>query len=153
LNVTPGNKSVICCGTGQGEVLNGDVFDFGNPPTSLVGNIRNNTLNIRCKVDDECFFLGGMTSTGTVACNTVNIYDVGSCSEVKVFGGRVFCSDCAENNTLNIYKGFSGKSVWGGVVRISTSTFNTINIFSNLNILEGIYGGEVSRNGISWWTC
>ncbi|MDR1086846.1 MAG: hypothetical protein LBL16_01130, partial [Endomicrobium sp.] len=43
LNVTPGTKCGICGGAGQGELV-----DF--PPKTLLGDVRNNTLNINCDI-------------------------------------------------------------------------------------------------------
>jgi hypothetical protein len=54
-----------------------------------------------------------MTSTGTVSCNTVNIYAVGSSTEAMVCGGVVYCSDSAESNIVNIHKNFSCNLVFG----------------------------------------
>ncbi|MDR2399364.1 MAG: hypothetical protein LBD61_02875 [Endomicrobium sp.] len=141
MNVAPGANCVICGGAGQ-----------GNEGDSLLGDVRNNTLNINCNIDVECFLFSGVTSTGTVSCNTVNVYGVGSSTEAIVYGGSVFVLGCAENNTVNIYKDFSCKGVVGGIiVSNGTSSFNTVNVFynSNLNVLDYIYGGRVNVDGIS----
>jgi hypothetical protein len=142
LNVTPGTNCFICVGAGQGK-------DIG----SLLGNVRNNTLNVRCAIDVDvaCSLFGGMTSSGTVSRNTVNVYGDGSSTttEAMVGGGCVFYSGCAEKNTVNIYKDFSCKEVVGGLVNTGSSSFNTVNVFSKLNIVSHIYGGEVDGDGIS----
>ncbi|MDR1474774.1 MAG: hypothetical protein LBS38_03735, partial [Endomicrobium sp.] len=100
LNVAPGIKCGICGGAGQGEVFDPEEAD------SLLGDVRNNTLNVRCDIDVACSLYGGMTSSGTVSSNTVNVYGDGSSTNTKIIvgGGRVFVSGCAENNTVNIYK-------------------------------------------------
>jgi hypothetical protein len=135
LNVTPGTACFICSGAGQGN-------DFdNNHPTTLLGDVRNNTLNINCNVEGGCFLSGGMTSTGTVSSNTVNIYAVGSSTEAVVCGGALFGSGSAENNIVNIYPDFSCDSVYGGAGAASTSSFNTVNVFSKLNISRSIFGG------------
>ncbi|MDR1474729.1 MAG: hypothetical protein LBS38_03480, partial [Endomicrobium sp.] len=46
LNVTPGTNCYICGGAGQAK----DVDD----PESLLGDVRNNTLNVNCNIDVEC---------------------------------------------------------------------------------------------------
>ncbi|MDR2399089.1 MAG: hypothetical protein LBD61_01415, partial [Endomicrobium sp.] len=148
LNVAPGIKCAICGGAGKGEVVD------PNKPESLLEDVRNNTLNINCNIDNECYLFSGMTSTGTVSSNIVNVYGGGSSTntEAMVGGGGVFVSGCAEKNTVNIYKDFSCKGVVGGIiVRTGTSSFNTVNVFSNsnLNILELISGGGVHDKGIS----
>ncbi|MDR2399695.1 MAG: hypothetical protein LBD61_04640, partial [Endomicrobium sp.] len=63
LNVTPGANCFICGGAGQGEVVDLD------KPESLLGDVRNNTLNVNCNIDYECYLFSGMTSTGTVSRN------------------------------------------------------------------------------------
>ncbi|MDR2457641.1 MAG: hypothetical protein LBD41_04085 [Clostridiales Family XIII bacterium] len=67
LNAKPGAGCFVCGGAGKGAA-----FDYTNP-TTLLGDVRNNTLNINCNVS-QCFLSGGMTSTGTVSFNTLNIY-------------------------------------------------------------------------------
>jgi hypothetical protein len=108
LNATPGARCHICGGAGQGEV-----FD-PNKPESLLGNVRNNTLNVNCDIDVECFLLGGATSTGTVSRNTVNVYGGGSSTNTKILvcRGGVFVSGCAENNTVNFIRTLVVKLFW-----------------------------------------
>ncbi|MDR2399483.1 MAG: hypothetical protein LBD61_03545, partial [Endomicrobium sp.] len=85
LNVTPGTNCFICGGAGQGE-----------EGESLLGDVRNNTLNVNCNIDDKCCLWGGVTSTGTVSRNTVNVYGGGGvCRECAVIGGGIFSSGCA----------------------------------------------------------
>ncbi|MDR2399665.1 MAG: hypothetical protein LBD61_04475, partial [Endomicrobium sp.] len=73
LNVIPGTNCFICGGTGQGEIVNPD------KPSTLFVDVKNNTLNVRCDIDNKCFLYGGVTSTGTVSRNTVNVYGGGVC--------------------------------------------------------------------------
>ncbi|MDR1474639.1 MAG: hypothetical protein LBS38_02985, partial [Endomicrobium sp.] len=100
LNVAPGANCAIFGGAGKGEIFNPD------NPTTLLGDVRNNTLNVNCNIDVICYLCGGATSNGTVSRNTVNVYGDGSSTNTKIIvgGGRVFVSGCAENNTVNIYK-------------------------------------------------
>ncbi|MDR2399776.1 MAG: hypothetical protein LBD61_05050, partial [Endomicrobium sp.] len=160
LNVTPGTNCYICGGAGKGEV-----FDFINPnfllmadrgysdftnQNYLLGDVKENKLNIYCNVDDGCFFVGGVTSTGTVAKNSVNVYGAGGSAESLIFGGLVFCSGCVENNTVNIYNDFSGRCIVGGIGLgddTGDSNFNIVNIFSSSNIAEHLWGGGVSFDG------
>jgi hypothetical protein len=150
LNVTPQTLCYICGGAGKGEG-----FKPSNlKPLLLLGDVRNNTLNINCNINDYCNLYGGLTSSATVSRNTVNVYAVSPSTEVVIYGGYVFDLGCAENNTVNIYKDFSCESVFGGLVSNGTSSFNTVNVFSNLNISRGFDGGVsggrvTTNNGIS----
>ncbi|MDR1087206.1 MAG: hypothetical protein LBL16_03065, partial [Endomicrobium sp.] len=61
LNVTPRVGCLICGGAGR----QGEDADLDNPFASLLGDVRNNTLNINCDIGadiGECYFYGGATS-------------------------------------------------------------------------------------------
>ncbi|MDR2399208.1 MAG: hypothetical protein LBD61_02050, partial [Endomicrobium sp.] len=146
MNVTPGTNCHICGGAGQGEVVDLD------KPESLLGDVRNNTLNVNCNIDNKCYLFGGMTSTDTVSRNTVNVYGDGSSTNTKarVGGGGVFVSGCAEKNTVNIYKDFSCGVVVGGFVTNGTSSFNIVNVYGSITTqvdVVNISGGEVKGAG------
>jgi hypothetical protein len=81
LNVTPRVDCYICGGTGQGEIV-----DLDNPVASLLGDVRNNTLNINCDIGadiGECILMGGTTSNGAVSRNTVNVFSNSNMPKIK----------------------------------------------------------------------
>ncbi|MDR2436982.1 MAG: hypothetical protein LBD17_02785 [Endomicrobium sp.] len=61
MDITPGANCAICSGAGKGEK-----FDIKEPGT-LLGDVRDNILNINCSVGDnaeDSLFSGSATSSG-----------------------------------------------------------------------------------------